>query len=120
MVKKVALTLGALALAFGGAALVAPAAQADSSANTSAGAKATFKSDGEIFTLHDTKCDSYTVYLVYKLRGGDEQRIEFSGGCNKSGEYNKDFREDSKVEYKACVNVNNGSDKCSAWSTDFA
>jgi hypothetical protein len=120
MVKKVALTLGALALAVGGAALTAPAANADSSASTSAGAKATFTSDGEIFKLYDTKCDGYTVYIVYKLRGGSEQRIDFSGGCNDHGEYNKDWYEDSKVEYKACVNVNNAPDKCSAWSTDYA
>lgn len=120
MIKKVTLAFATLALAVGGAALVAPAAHADSSASTSAGARATFTSDGEIFRLYDTKCDGYSVYLVYKLRGGSEQRIDFSGGCNKSGEYNKDFTEDSKVEYKACVNVNNALDKCSAWSTDYA
>lgn len=120
MVKKAALTLGALALAIGGAAMVAPAAHADSSANTSAGARATFTSDGEVFKLYDNKCDGYSVYLVYKLRGGSENRIDFSGGCNKSGSYDKDFAEGSKVEYKACVNVNNLPDKCSAWSTDFA
>ena len=120
MIKKAALTFGALALAIGGAALAAPAANADSSANTSAGARATFTSDGEIFKLYDNKCDGYSVYLVYKLRGGSENRIEFSGGCNKNGEYNKEVSEGSKVEYKACVNVNNAPDKCSAWSTDFA
>ncbi|MEV6714601.1 hypothetical protein AB0M48_21500 [Lentzea sp. NPDC051208] len=115
-----ALTLGALALAFGGAAAIAPAAHADSSAKTSAGARATFTSSDEVFKLYDEKCDGYSVYLVYKLRGGSEQRIEFSGGCNKSGKYDKNFSEGSKVEYKACVNVNNARDKCSAWSTDFA
>ncbi|WP_158853080.1 hypothetical protein [Saccharothrix deserti] len=119
MVKKVALTLGALALAFGSAVLVTPAAHADSSASTT-GAEATFTSDGEIFRLYDTKCDGNPVYLVYKLRGGSENRMDFSGGCDKSAKYDKDFAENSRVEYKACVNINNAVDKCSGWSTDTA
>ena len=119
MIKKAALTLGAFALALGGAALVAPAAQADSSASIT-GAKATFTSAGEIFRLYDTKCDGNPVYLVYKLRGGSENRMDFSGGCDKSAKYDKDFKEGSRVEYKVCVDIRPGLDKCSGWSTDTA
>lgn len=73
MIKKAALTLGALALAIGGAALVAPAAQADSSAHVR-GAKATFTSDftsdDEAFRLYDTECDGSPAYLEYRLGSG--------------------------------------------------
>lgn len=121
MIKKMAVTVGAAAaLALAGAAFTAPAAYADSSANTTAGAKATFTSDGEVFKLYDTKCDGNPVYLVYKISGGSENRIDYSGGCGTHGEYNKSYAENTRVEYKACVNIDNGFDKCSGWSTDYA
>jgi hypothetical protein len=119
MVKKVALSLGALALAFGGAVLVAPAAHASSSASIP-GAKATFNPDGEIFKLSDTACDDNPVYLRYSLRGGSENRHDFASGCNKSITYNKEFAEGSRVDYRVCVNVRGGVDKCSGWTTDYA
>jgi hypothetical protein len=120
MIKKVAVTLGATAaLAMAGAAFTAPAAYADSSAKTT-GARATFTSDGEIFRLYDTSCDGNPVYLVYKISGGSENRIDFSGGCDKSGEYNKSYAENTRVEYKACVNIDLAPDRCSGWSTDYA
>jgi hypothetical protein len=121
MIKKVAVTLGATAaLALAGAAFTATAAYADSSANTTAGAKATFTSSGEIFRLYDTNCDGNPVYLVYKVSGGSENRIDYSGGCDTHGEYNKSYAENTRIDYKACVNINNLPDKCSGWSTDYA
>lgn len=120
MIKRAALTFGAtLALAVAGAAFAAPAAYADSSAKIT-GAKATFTSHAEIFRLYDTSCDGNPVYLRYKINGGSENRIDFSGGCNKNGEYNKSYAEGAKVEYKACVDIRPGIDKCSGWSTDYA
>jgi hypothetical protein len=119
MIKKAALTLSGLALALGGAALIAPAAQADSSASIS-GARATFTSEGDIFRLYDTKCDDNPVYLRYKVDGGSENRMKFSGGCNKSAKYDKNFSEGSRIEYKACVDIRPGVDKCSGWTTDTA
>lgn len=119
MIKKAALTLSGLALALGGAALIAPAAQADSSASIT-GARATFTSDGDIFRLYDTRCDGNPVYLVYKLRGGSENRMDFSGGCNQFAKFNKNFAEGSRVEYKVCVDIRPGVDKCSGWTTDTA
>ncbi|MGB3444844.1 MAG: hypothetical protein WBA97_39405 [Actinophytocola sp.] len=120
MIKKAALTVGAsLALAMAGAAFAAPAAYADSSASTT-GARATFTSHGEIFRLYDTACDGNPVYLVYKINGGSENRHDFSGGCDKSAEYNKSYAEGARVEYKACVNIKPGVDRCSGWSTDTA
>ena len=119
MVKKAALTLGALALALGGAALIAPAAQADSSASVPGG-RATFNSDREIFRVYDTVCDANPVYLVLKFPGGSENRLDFSGGCDKSATYDKEFKEGSSVKYKVCVNVRGGLDKCSGWTNDIA
>jgi hypothetical protein len=119
MIKKAALTLGALALALGGAALVAPAAQASSSASIT-GAKATFDPNGEVFVLYDTKCDDDPVYLRYSLRGGSENRMNFSGGCGKSATYDKEFKEGSRVDYRVCVDIRGGVDKCSGWTTDNA
>ena len=121
MFRKIGVTLGAVAaMAVVGAAFTTAAASADSSANTTAGAKATFTSSGEIFRLYDTKCDGNPVYLVYKINGGSENRIDYSGGCDTNGEYNKSYAENTRVEYKACVNINNLPDKCSGWSTDYA
>ncbi|GAA3683217.1 hypothetical protein C8D88_11829 [Lentzea atacamensis] len=120
MIKKAALTLGAsLALAAGGAMLAMPAAHADSSASIP-GARATFTSDGEIFRLYDTSCDDNPVYLRYKVNGGSEERFNFSGGCGKSATYNLDLAEGAKVEYKACVDIRPGIDRCSGWTTDRA
>ncbi len=119
MVKKAALTLGALALALGGAALAAPAAHADSSAKID-GARATFTSDGEVFRLYDTKCDGNPVYLRYKVNSGGENRLNFSGGCNESATYNLDFAEGALVEYRVCVDIRPGVDRCSGWASDRA
>ena len=120
MFKKVAVTLGATAaLALAGAAFTAPAAFADSTASTT-GAKATFTSEGEIFRLYDTSCDGNPVYIIYKISNGGENRIDYSGGCDTSGSYNKSYAENTKVDYKACVNINNLPDRCSGWSTDYA
>lgn len=120
MIKKAAITLGATAaLALAGAAFTAPAAYADSSAKIT-GAKATFTSDGEIFRLYDTSCDGNPVYLRYKINGGSENRIDYSGGCDTHGSYNKSYDEGDEVEYRACVNIAAGIDKCSGWSTDYA
>jgi hypothetical protein len=120
MIKKAALTLGAsLALAVGGAMLAMPAAHADSSASIT-GAKGTFTSSGEIFRLYDTSCDGNPVYLVYKINNGAENRHDFSGGCNKSAEYNKSYSEGARIDYKVCVDIRPGIDRCSGWSTDTA
>lgn len=120
MIKKVAVTLGATAaLALAGAAFTAPAAFADSTANTT-GAKATFTSDGEIFRLYDTSCDGNPVYIIYKISNSSENRIDYSGGCDTNGSYNKSYAENTRVDYKACVNINNLPDRCSGWSTDYA
>ncbi|MFC4852381.1 hypothetical protein [Actinophytocola glycyrrhizae] len=120
MIRRAAITFGAaLALAIGGAAFTAPAAHADSSAKET-GVKATFTSHGEIFRLYDTSCDGNPVYLVYKINGGSENRHDFSGGCNNSAEYNKSYSEGALVEYKACVNIRLGIDRCSGWSDDDA
>ncbi|MCT2586087.1 hypothetical protein [Actinophytocola gossypii] len=120
MIKKAAITLGAsLALAAGGAMFTAPVAHADSSASTT-GARATFTSYGEVFRLYDTKCDGNPVYLVYSVNNGTENRHNFSGGCGESAKYNKSFAEGAYVEYKACVDIRPGIDKCSGWSDDNA
>ncbi|HEX2133120.1 MAG TPA: hypothetical protein VHH15_16355 [Actinophytocola sp.] len=115
-----ALTFGAsLALALGGAVFTAPAAYADSSAKIS-GAEATFTSYGEVFRLYDRSCDGNPVYLRYKVNGGSENREDFSGGCGNSAKYNKSFAEGADVEYRACVNIRPGPDRCSGWSSDDA
>ncbi|WP_086661034.1 hypothetical protein [Lentzea kentuckyensis] len=120
MIKKAALTLGAsLALAVGGAMLTMPAAHADSSASTT-GARATFQSDGEIFRLYDTGCDGNPVYLVYRINRGSENRHDMGGGCNSSAKYDKSYSEGTRIDYKACVNIQPGIDRCSGWSTDTA
>jgi hypothetical protein len=119
MVEKVALTLGALALAFGGAALVAPAAHADSSAQVR-GAKATFTSDGDVFRLYDTACDGSPAYLEYRLGSGSVKRRTFTAGCNKSIAWHIDFAEGALVNYRACVDLSLGIDRCSPWKADRA
>ncbi len=120
MIKKVAVTLGATAaLAMAGAAFTAPAAYADSTASIT-GAKGTFTSYGEVFKLYDTSCDGNPVYLRYKINGGSENRINYSGGCGTHGTYNKSYAEGARVEYKACVNIELSVDRCSGWSTDYA
>jgi hypothetical protein len=120
MVKKVALSLGALALAFGGSVLVAPAAHAGTSSASIPGAKATFDPNGEIFKLSDTECDDNPVYLRYSLRGGSENRHDLASGCNSSITYDKEFIEGSRVDYRVCVNRRALPDKCSGWTTDYA
>ena len=121
MIKKAALTLGALALAIGGAALVAPAAQANSTVSVP-GARAYFTSDGEIFRLYDTKCDNETVYLQYRVNGGPVDREDFPGGCSSTrhATYNKDFSEGAEVRYRVCTNPSHAADRCSVWRTDRA
>ncbi len=123
MIKKTALTLGALALAFGGAVMVAPAAQADSSAQVR-GAKATFisdfASDDEAFRLHDTACDGSPVYLQYRLGSGSVRTRTFPAGCNKSITWRMDFPEGALVNYRACVDLTAGIDRCSPWKADRA
>ena len=121
MVKKVTFALGALALALGGAALVAPAAHADSIVSVS-GARAAFLSDGrvgEAFRLTDTACDNFRVYLSYRLGSDSEVRHYFSGGCNRSIEYHKRWAEGARVSYRACVDIP-GADRCSVWRVDTA
>lgn len=105
-------------LAMMGAALLlaTPAAYADSSANIE-GARATFTSDGEVFRLYDTACDAHPVFLDYTFQG-QRHRIDFSGGCNKSGTYDLSLPEGKTITYKACVNIQGGPDRCSGTSTD--
>lgn len=119
MVKKVALTLGALALALGGAASVVPAAHADSSAQVR-GAKATFTSNGDVFRLYDTACDGSPVYLEYRLGSGSVKRRTFTAGCDKSIKWAMDFTEGTLVNYRACVDLTAGIDRCSPWRADRA
>jgi hypothetical protein len=118
--KKVALTLGAsLAIAIGSAAFIAPSAYAGGNAGVE-GASANFISNGEIFTLHDVACDGNPVYLVYKINGSSENRINLTAGCGSSGEYNKSYSEGTKVQFKVCVDIRPGVDRCSGWTTTTA
>jgi hypothetical protein len=109
----------AITLAVGGVVLAAPAAYADSRAAID-GARATFTSYGEVFRLYDTRCDSNPVYMVYKVNGGSEHRLDYSGGCGTHATYNLSFSEGARVTYKACVNIRPGFDRCSGWTTDLA
>lgn len=124
MIKKAALTLGALALAIGGAALAAPAVQADSSAQVR-GAKADFASDfasdDEAFRLRDTACDGGPAYLQYRLGSGSVKRRGFTADCNTSSRtWRMDFPEGALVNYRACVDLTHGLDRCSPWRADRA
>lgn len=120
MARRLMTRIGmATALAVGGVLFAAPAASADSSA-TIQGARATFTSYGEVFRLYDTQCDSNPVYLVYKVNGGAEHRLDYSGGCGTHATYNLSFGEGVRITYKACVNIRPGFDRCSGWTSDIA
>ncbi len=111
----------ASAFLLAGAALLlaAPAAYANSAANID-GARATFQSGtGGVFQLFDTKCDSHPVFLDYTVEGR-RSRIDFSGGCGKSGTYNLRLPRGKHVTYKACVNIQHGFDRCSGKSDDIS
>lgn len=114
MVKKAALTLGALV--FGGTALIAPAAHADSSASVP-GAKATFTSSPAAFRVYDTACDGNSVYLVYRI-GGRERRLDLSIGCDESVSLGLLIAKGTRIDYKVCVSIKAVPDECSVWTTD--
>lgn len=109
----------ALGTAAAGLLLATPSASADSCASTD-GARACFESYGDNFELSDTGCDSHSVYLKYKVSGGGEQRADYSGGCGTSSLINRDFPEGARVDYRACVNIQLGADRCGGWTTDYA
>ena len=117
--KRWAFTGTAIAALFGASLLNGPMAAADSSASIS-GARATFTSHGEVFKLYDTSCDGNPVYLRYKINGGSENRLDYSGGCDTHASYNLSFAEGARVEYRACVDIRPGVDRCSGWSSDRA
>lgn len=119
LIRRLSVAGASTALAIGGVFLAAPAAYADSRA-TIEGARATFTSHGEVFRLYDTQCDSNPVYLKYKVDGGSEHRLDYSGGCGTHAKYNMSFREGARIEYWACVNVRPGFDNCSGPATDRA
>lgn len=117
--KRWAFTGTAVAALFGASLINGPSALADSSASTT-GARATFTSYGEVFKLYDTSCDGNPVYLRYKVNGGGENRLNHSGGCDTNASYNLSFSEGAKVEYRACVDIRPGIDRCSGWASDVA
>ncbi len=96
--------------------MATPAAHADSRASIE-GARATFVSNGEVFRLYDTKCDSNPVFLDYTVQG-KRHRIDYSGGCGTHGTYNLSLPENKRITYKACVNIRPGRDRCSGPTTD--
>ena len=66
--------------------------------------------DGPCIALFDAKCDSHSVYVEYQINNGSTTRRTNGGGCNTtlriplSGNFN--------ISYKACVDIQLGSDAC--------
>lgn len=65
---------------------------------------------GPCFALLDAKCDSHSVYVEYQINNGSVTRKTNGGGCGTtlriplSGNFN--------ISYKACVDIQFGSDIC--------
>lgn len=115
--RQWAITGSSFMLAGAALLMATPAAYADSRANIE-GARATFESSGGVFRLYDTKCDSHPVFLDYTING-KRHRIDYSGGCNNHGTYDTlNLPKGKRITYKACVNINNGFDKCSGEADD--
>jgi hypothetical protein len=112
-------TTGVSFLVAGTALLMAtPAAYANTTANIE-GARATFESsNGGVFRLYDTQCDSDPVFLDYTFQG-HRHRLDYSGGCGTHATYNLHLPPGKKITYKACVNRDARPDKCSGQTDDL-
>lgn len=67
--------------------------------------------------LYDAKCDAHSVYVEYQINGGGTQRHTNSGGCGSTSGVNLRTGYFAIV-YRACVDVQLGSDPCSRWVSD--
>lgn len=94
---------GALATAV---MLVAPAAQADSDITIPGGAGAAgYKSDGEIFTVHDYVADGYSTvgYLYSYDTDSWHTCLNTNGASGAAKTCNYSFAEGSEVYYYVCT-----------------
>lgn len=67
--------------------------------------------------LDDTACDGHGVYVLYRVNAGAEKRANNSSGCGnratiavQSGSFN--------IQYRVCVDIQLGGDRCSAFVFD--
>ncbi|WP_433308793.1 hypothetical protein ACQP0U_18805 [Micromonospora sp. CA-269861] len=92
---------------------------------TMSGAKVTFTSYGDSFSVCDTETDGLNVYNEYKYirkDGSLQHDLEYNGlGSGTCASYDHDFGEGRSVTFRACLDMPGIiPDPCSNWAVGVA
>ncbi|GHD99174.1 hypothetical protein [Streptomyces alanosinicus] len=81
-----------------------------------------FWPDGDTFRIHDTLSDGASAAVQYKLKRTDgagwysTKTLVHSGGAGSSGDFIRDFPEDTSIDFRACLYKGGKAYSCSAWT----